>query len=93
MNKVKTIGRGSLWNYYKDALNNLPFNLFINNNPPTSNYNADSITNSGSFKYQNSIIGKRPNNDNNDCNTKDVESVVPLKHLSIFRRSLDMLLI
>ena len=39
--------RGSLWNYYKDALNNLSFNLSINNNPPTSNYNADPITNSG----------------------------------------------
>ena len=85
--------RGSLWNYYKDALNNLSFNLSINNNPPTSNYNADPITNSGWFKYKNSIIGKRPNNDNNDCNTKDVEFVLPLKHLSIFWRSLDMLLI
>ena len=28
------------------------------NNPPTANYNADSITNSASFKYKSSITGK-----------------------------------
>ena len=39
---------GSLWNYYKDAPNN----------PPHNNYNADSVTNSASFKYKTSITGK-----------------------------------
>ena len=39
---------GSLWNYYRDEPNN----------PPAANYNADSITNSASFKYKSSITGK-----------------------------------
>ena len=39
---------GSLWNYYKDEPNN----------PPHNNYNADSVTNSASFKYKTSITGK-----------------------------------
>ena len=45
---------GSLWNYYRDEPNN----------PPANNYNPDPITNSESFKYKSSIIGKTPNNDN-----------------------------
>ena len=36
---------GSLWNYYRDEPNNPPLN---NDDPPTINYNADSITNSES---------------------------------------------
>ena len=60
---------GPLWNYYRDELNN----------PSADNYNADPITNSASFKYKNSNIGKTPNNDNDDNKTKDVEIVVPLK--------------
>ena len=39
---------GSLWNYYQDEPNN----------PPATNYNADPITNSASFKYKTSITGK-----------------------------------
>ena len=75
---------GSLWNYYRDEPNN----------PPADNYNSDTITNSAFFKYKSSITGKRPNNDDNDNNTKDdVEIVVPLKYLSNFWRNLDMRLI
>ena len=74
----------SLWNYYRDEPNN----------SSADNFNADPITNSASFKYQRSIIGKTANNDNNDNNTKeDVESVVPSKYLSNFWRNLEMPLI
>ena len=51
------------------------------------------IINSVSFKYEGSIIGKTPNNDNDDNNKKDIEIVVPLKYLSNFWRTLDMPLI
>ena len=83
---------GSLWNYYRDDPNN----------PPTDNYNADPLTNSESFKYKSSITGKTSNaNQENDENTeqgntktkKNLEIVVPLKHLSNFWRTLDMPLI
>ena len=39
---------GSLWNYYRDEPNN----------PLATNYNADPITNTASFKYKTSITGK-----------------------------------
>ena len=42
---------GSLWNYYRDEPNDFPAN----------NYNANPITNSQSFKYATSIIGKTSN--------------------------------
>ena len=72
---------GSLWNYYRDEPNN----------PPANNYHADPITNSGSFKYKSSIIGKTPNNENENNNViENVGIVVPLKHLSNFWRTLDM---
>ena len=38
---------GILWNCYRDEPNNLPLN---DDNPPTINYNAYSITNSEYFK-------------------------------------------
>ena len=76
---------GSLWNYYRDEPNNPPLNLFVHNNHHTVNYNADSITNSASFKYKSSIIGKTPENDNNDNYTKDVEVAVPMKYIYNFR--------
>ena len=50
-NKNYSKTTGSLWNYYKDEHNNLPPN----------NYNADSITDSVSFKYKTIITGKTPN--------------------------------
>ena len=79
----------SLQNYYRDERNNLP----------AADYNTDPITNSESFKYKSSITGKTSNaNQENDENTKkgntktkkNLEIVVPLKHLSNFWRTLDM---
>ena len=61
---------GSLWQYYKDDLN-------------------DNLANSKSFKSKVKIIGKTPNNGN----TKDIEIIVPPKHLSNFWRTLEMPLI
>ena len=49
----------------------------------------DNLANSESFKYKVKITGKTPNNGN----TKDVETIVPLKYLSNFWRTLEMLLI
>ena len=49
----------------------------------------DNLANSESFKSKVKITGKTPNNGN----TKDVEIIVPLKHLSNFWRTLEMLLI
>ena len=49
----------------------------------------DNIENSESFKNKIKITGKTPNYGN----TKDVEIIVPLKHLSNFWRTLEMLLI
>ena len=86
---------GSLWNYYRDEPNNPP----LVGNPPVIDYNADPITNSESFKYNSSITGKISNaNQENGENTdqenlkakKNLELVVPLKHLSNFGRSLNM---
>ena len=83
---------GSLWNYYRDEPNDFP----------ASNYDANPITNSESFKYKSSITGKTSNaNQKDGGNTKEentktkknLEIVVPLKHLSNFWRSLDMPLI
>ena len=82
---------GSLWNYYRDELTS-----DTNNN---NNFNKN-VVNSRSFKYKTSIIGSAYNVDeNNDVYVankavaKDVEIVVPLKHLSKFWRTLDMPLI
>ena len=61
---------GSLWQYYKDDLN-------------------DNLTDSESFKSKAKITGNTPNN----SNTKDVEIIVPLKHLRNFWRALEMSLI
>ena len=52
-------------------------------------YPNDNIANSESFKSKVKITGKTPNNGN----TKDVEIIVPLKHLSNFWRTLEMSLI
>ena len=56
-NYRKTIG--SLWNYYRDEPDNTP----------ATDYNADPITNSESFKYKSSIAGKITN-----ANQKDGEN-------------------
>ena len=49
----------------------------------------DNLTNSETFKSKVKITGKTPD----DGNTKDVEIIVPLKHLSNFWRTLEMPLI
>ena len=69
---------GSFWNYYRDEPNS-----GANNN---INY---SIKDSKSFDYKTSITGKLEGNNTE----KEVEIVVPLKHLSNFWRTLDMPLI
>ena len=82
----------SLWNYYRGDPDN----------PPTATYNADPITNSASFKYKTSITGKTSNAsqengediEQEDTKTKkNLEVVVPLKHLCNFWRTLNMSLI
>ena len=49
----------------------------------------DNLADSESFKSKIKITGKTPNNDNE----RDVEIMVPLKYLSNFWRTLEMLLI
>ena len=75
----------SLWNYYRDEP--------VDNNSPTLIYNADPITNSTSFKYKSSIIGKALNNNHDDNNPNKAGIIVPLKHLSSFWETLNMPLI
>ena len=88
-----------MWNFYRDGLDNSPLN---DDDPPTVNYNGDSMTNSESFKYKSSITGKTSNeNRENGRNTEqgnaktktNLEIVVTLKYLRNFGRSLDMPLI
>ena len=70
---------GSLQNYYRDERNNPRVNPPVGNDPPTFNYNADPIANCTLFKYKGSIIGKTPDNDDDDNNTKEAETAVLLK--------------
>ena len=49
----------------------------------------DNIADSKSFQFKVKITGKTPD----DGNTKDVEIIIPLKYLSSFWRTLEMLLI
>ena len=76
--KYYTKTTGSFWNYYRDEPSS-----GANNN---INY---SIKDSKSFDYKTSITGKLEGNNTE----KEVEIVVPLKHLSNFWRTLDMPLI
>ena len=87
-----------MWNYYRDEPNNSSFV----GNPPTFNYNTDPIKNSSSLRYKSNITRKTSNaNQENDEDTeqnktkatKNLEIVVPLKHLSKFWRTLNMHLI
>ena len=78
----------SLWNYHRDEL--------TNDTNDNNDFNKN-VVNSKSFKYKTSIIGSTYNVDeNNDAyvgkkaDSKDVEIVIPLKHLSNFRWTLDM---
>ena len=99
-NYRKTIG--SLYNYYRDELNDdANLNNFANNNVVSSN----------SFQYKNKIIGNtcnvdstivpaaggarvaNPNYDANNCGKKSIELAIPLRYLSNFWRALDIPLI
>ena len=71
---------GSLWNYYRDEPNSSTDNNNI----------THSILNSKSFDYKANFIGSVTNN---NLTKKDVKIVIPLKHLTNFWRSLDILLI
>ena len=70
---------GTLWNYYRDE----------RNSGAVENINY-SIKDSKSFNYKTSITGKV---EGNNVEKDHVETVVPLKYLSNFWRTLDMLLI
>ena len=71
----------SFWNYYRDEPNS-----GLGGNNHNVNY---SIKDSKSFDYKTTITGKLEG----DNTENEVEIVVPLKHLSNFWRTLDMLLI
>ena len=48
--------------------------IYYRNEPNVSpDYNTDPMTNYASFEYQSSIIGKTPNNNNNDYDSDDNE--------------------
>ena len=51
----------------------------------------NNIEDSESFKSKIKITGKTPNNNNNNNNVKDVEIMVPLKYLSNFWKTLEMI--
>ena len=79
---------GSLWNYYRDELTDET----NDDNGPNKN-----VINSKTFKYKTSITGSTYNvaatardYDVNKESTKEVEISVPLKHLSNFRKTLDI---
>ena len=93
---------GSLYNYYRDELNDdANLNNFANNNVVSSN----------SFQYKNKIIGNtynvdstivpaaggarvaNPNYDANNSGKKNVELAIPLKYLGNFWRALNIPLI
>ena len=61
------------------------------NNP--GNPNNVALDNSTSFKYKASLLGKADDADGNDRSLKNTKILLPLKYLSIFFRSLEMLLI
>ena len=66
----------SLWNYYRDEVNDSANETDDNDNKIKSN----KTTTSKSFEYKIKIIGSMPNNNN----ISDTEVVVALKYLSNF---------
>ena len=82
---------GSLWKYFRDELTNCTSD--------NNNFNKN-VINSKSFKYKTNIIRSTYDVDKtNDVYgatkavTKDVQIIIPLKHLIIFWRTLDMPLV
>ena len=87
-NYRKTLG--SLYNYYRDELNNDDNDNFVNIN----------VVNSEAFKYKNKITGNTYNVDAADQDydvnkngTRDLELAIPLKYLGNFWRALNIPLI
>ena len=66
---------GSLWNYYRDEINDDE-----NENDNDNRLNNNKVITSKSFKYKTKIIGSIPNNNY----ILDTEVVVALKYLSNF---------
>ena len=75
-----------LWNYYRDKLSD---SANKNNDAGDYRINNNKTTTTKYFEYKTQIIGSTPA----DNNTLWAEVVVPLKYLSNFWRSLDLLLI
>ena len=75
----------SLWNYYRDEVNDDE----KENDNANNRINNNKVITSKSFKYKTKITGRTPA----DNNTLDVIVDVPLKYLSNFWRSLDLPLI
>ena len=81
---------GSLWNYYRDELNDSANeiddndNMINNKKAKTSRYKTS--IRSSSNEYKTKIIGRPSNNDSRLMG----EVVVPSTYLSNFRRSLDL---
>ena len=77
---------GSLWNYYRDEINDS-----ANENNCANNYriNNNKTATSKSFEYQTKLIESTPNNNS----SLNAEVVVPLKDFSNVWRSLDLPLI
>ena len=70
---------GSLWQFKRDEVPNNDADL--------------SIDNSKSFKYKAALVGKTADAAGGNTFVKNTKIVVPLKYLSRFWRSLEMLLI
>lgn len=78
---------GSLWYFHKDEVNDDDMN---ENNNDNFRVNKEKETANKPFEYKTKTIGSTSNNNNNRLNA---EIVVPLKYLSNFGRSLNLLLI
>ena len=76
---------GSLWNYYRDEINDDE----NENDDNVNKVNNNKTTTSKHFKYQKKIIGSTIDN----ANRLFAEVVVPLRYISNFWRSLDLPLI
>ena len=82
---IYSMTSGSLWNYYRDKVNDSANETDNNDNM----INNNKTTQSKPFKCKTKIIGSTSNN-NSRLNT---EVIVPLKYLNNFKRSLDFPLI
>ena len=85
-NENYSMTSGSLWNYYRDEIND-PANEYSDANNNRANNNK--TTTSKSFEYKTKIAGRTPN----DNNILDAEIIFPLKYLGNFWRSLNFSLI